>query len=160
MIVSPLQRITPLQKTTSVSSVNNSIPTSPAAFSISPMIPEGPAVFQILVVDLQMHLHTKFGIPTSMNTRDMHHMQCGFKKLGQGHSDPSMVCDTSSPQDTSTHQIWDSYLYAPDTIFLKTRSEVKVTVTLKWYGPLHHRIHTPNMGFVPQRIYAPDMKRD
>ena len=28
----------------------------------------------------------------------------------QGHSDPIMVCDTSSFQDASTHQIWDSYL--------------------------------------------------
>ena len=28
----------------------------------------------------------------------------------QDHSDPIMVCDTSSVQDASTHQIWDSYL--------------------------------------------------
>ena len=54
----------------------------------------------------------------------------------QGHSDPIMVRDTSSSQDASTHQIWNYYLkefkrYAPDTIILKTRSEVKVTVTRK-----------------------------
>ena len=28
--------------------------------------------------------------------------------------------------------------YAPDTIILKTRSEVKVTVTQKWYATLRH----------------------
>ena len=55
-------------------------------------------------------------------------------KLGQGHSDPKMVSDTPPSQDAYTHQIWNSYLkeykrYAPNTIILKTRSEVKVTVT-------------------------------
>ena len=53
-----------------------------------------------------------------------------------------MVCDTLPSKVASTHQIWDSYLflykrYAPDTVFLKTRSEVKVTVTHKWYKTLH-----------------------
>ena len=47
-----------------------------------------------------------------------------------------MVSDTSPSQDAYTHQIWDSYLkeykrYALNTIILKTRSEVKVTVTHK-----------------------------
>ena len=28
----------------------------------------------------------------------------------QGHNDPIMVRDTSTSQDASTHQIWDSYL--------------------------------------------------
>ena len=47
-----------------------------------------------------------------------------------------MVCDTPSSQDASTNQIWNSYLkeykrYALDTIILKTRSEVKVTLTPK-----------------------------
>ena len=46
-------------------------------------------------------------------------------------------------QDASTHQIWNSYLkeyksYALDTLFLKTRSEDKVTVTGKWYVTLRH----------------------
>ena len=45
-----------------------------------------------------------------------------------------MVSDTPPSQDAYTHQIWNSYLneykrYAPNTIILKTRSEVKVTVT-------------------------------
>ena len=45
-----------------------------------------------------------------------------------------MVCDTPPSQDAYTHQIWNSYLkeykrYAPNTIILKTRSAVKLTVT-------------------------------
>ena len=52
-------------------------------------------------------------------------------------------------RDAFTHQIWNFYLeeckrYAPDTIILKTRSEVKVKVTLtrKWYVTLRHlRMH-------------------
>ena len=44
-----------------------------------------------------------------------------------------MVQDTQPSQDAFTHQIWDSLLkynkrYAPDTVTIKTRSEVKVTV--------------------------------
>ena len=55
-------------------------------------------------------------------------------KLGQGHSDPKMVHDTPLSKDESTHQIWNSSLkeykrHARDTIILKTRSEVKVTLT-------------------------------
>ena len=47
-----------------------------------------------------------------------------------------MVRDTPPSPDAFTHKIWDSYLkeykiYAPDTIILKTGSEVKVTVTQK-----------------------------
>ena len=54
-----------------------------------------------------------------------------------------MVCDTPPFQDAYTDQIWNSYLkeynrYVPDTIILKTRSEVKVTVTQKWYVTLGH----------------------
>ena len=57
-----------------------------------------------------------------------------------------MVCDTPSSQDTSKHQIWNSYLkenrmYAPDSMqFLETRSEVKfkVIVTQLWYATLRH----------------------
>ena len=45
-----------------------------------------------------------------------------------------MVQVTPPSQDAFTHQNWDSYLkyykrYAPDTIIIKTRSEIKVTVT-------------------------------
>ena len=58
-----------------------------------------------------------------------------------------MVHDTPLSKDKSTHQIWNSYLkeykrYALDTIILKTRSDVKVTVARKWYMTLHHpKIH-------------------
>ena len=68
-----------------------------------------------------------------------------------------MVSDTPPSQDAYTHQIWNSYLkdykrYAPHTIIIKTRSEVKVTVTgkvrgqghsdRKWYVTLRHlKIH-------------------
>ena len=42
-----------------------------------------------------------------------------------------------------THQVWNSYLKeykrcAPGTIILKTRSEVNVTLTQKWYVTLRH----------------------
>ena len=64
-----------------------------------------------------------------------------------------MVCDTPPSQDAYTHRIWNSYLkeykrYAPNTIIIKTRSEVKVIVTgkvsgqghsdRKWYVTLRH----------------------
>ena len=46
-----------------------------------------------------------------------------------------MIQDTSPSQDALTHQNWDSYLkyktYAPDTIIIETRSDIKVTVTQK-----------------------------
>ena len=77
-----------------------------------------------------------------------------------------MVCDTPTFQDAFTHKIyysylkeyrkytpdriWNSYLkeykrYAPKTIILKTRSEVKVTVTQNGYVTLRHlkmHLHT------------------
>ena len=53
-------------------------------------------------------------------------------------------------RDAFTHQIWNFYLKeykrcAPDTIILKIRSEVKVTMTRKWYVTLCHpmmHLHT------------------
>ena len=63
-----------------------------------------------------------------------------------------MVRDTLSSQDASTHQIWNSYLklykkYAQDTLILKTRSEVKVTVTQKWYATLCYPKMYPQTKF-------------
>ena len=76
-----------------------------------------------------------------------------------------MVSDTPPSQDASTHQIWNSYLkeykrYAPDTKregrtdrrtdivnTIKTKSEVKVTVTRKWYATLRHPKLHPNTKF-------------
>ena len=78
-----------------------------------------------------------------------------------------MVCDTLPPKDAYTHQIWNSYLkehkrYVPDTKILKTRSElkVKVTVTLKWNVTLYHpKMHLHIEFGIPilkNRRYAPD----
>ena len=104
----------------------------------------------------EMHLHTKFGISTSKNIRDVLQTQL-FLKLGQGqgHSDSKMVSDTLPSQDAFTHQIWNSYLkeyrrYAPDSNqFLETRSEVKVNVTgtQGWCATLCHLKMHPNTKF-------------
>ena len=85
---------------------------------------------------------------------------------GQGHSDLKMVCDTPPSQDAYTLQIGNYYLkeykrYPPDTIILKTRSEVKVTVTQKWYVTLFHpKMHLHNKFGIPKtnknRRYEPD----
>ena len=82
-----------------------------------------------------MHSHTKFGIPFSNNIRDMLLTQL-LLKLGQrsSHSGQKIICETPPSQNAYTLQIWNSYLqeykrYAPNTKILKTRSEVKVTVT-------------------------------
>ena len=66
-----------------------------------------------------------------------------------------MVHDTPLSQGASTHQIWNSLLkeykiYAPDTIILKTRSEVKVTVTQKWHvTPGHPKMHLHTKFGIP-----------
>ena len=66
-----------------------------------------------------------------------------------------MVHDTPLSQDASTNQIWNSELKeykscAPDTIILKTRSEVKVTVTQKWHViPRHPKMHLHNKFGIP-----------
>ena len=72
-----------------------------------------------------------------------------FYKLGQ--SDLKMVCDTLPSKDASTHQIgiptFNNMRYAQDTIIIKTRSEVKVTVTHKWYLTLDHPKMHPHTKF-------------
>ena len=63
---------------------------------------------------------------------------------GQGHNDPKMACNILPSQDASTHLIWQSYVkeyrsFAPDLMpTLEPRSEVKVTVTVKWYVRIRH----------------------
>ena len=55
-----------------------------------------------------------------------------------------IVCDILPSQDASTHLIWNSYLkeyrsFAPDLMLtLEPRSEVKVTVTVKWNVTIRH----------------------
>ena len=78
-----------------------------------------------------------------------------------------MVHDTPLSKDKSTHQIWNSYLkeykrYALDTIILKTRSEVKVTVTIKMVcdTPLSQDAFTYqiwNSYLKEYKRYAPDL---
>ena len=109
----------------------------------------------------EMHAHIKFGISSSNNIRDMLRTRIFLKLVSvQGQGDLKIVCNIPPFQDASINLIWDSYLkkykrYAQDTIILKTRSAVKVTVTRKWYVTLHHpkmHAHTPNLGFLPQII--------
>ena len=51
----------------------------------------------------------------------------------QDHSDPKMVRNTPSSQDAYTHYLKYYRRYAPDTITLEARSEVKVhKVTVSW----------------------------
>ena len=78
-----------------------------------------------------------------------------------------MECDTLPSQDAYTHQIWNSYLkeykrYVQDTKNHKTRSEVKVkvTVTWKWYVTIRHpKMHLHIEFGIPiakKRRYAPN----
>ena len=74
-----------------------------------------------------------------------------------------MVHDTQLSQDASTYEIWNPLLkeykrYAPDTIILKTRSEVKVTVTQKWHvTPRHPKMHLHTKIGMPISKYIGDM---
>ena len=76
-----------------------------------------------------------------------------------------MKCDTLSSQDASTHQIWNSYLkeyerYAPNTTIRKTRSEVKATVTQKWYVVLcHPKMHLHTKFGIPNSKNIEDMHK-
>ena len=74
-----------------------------------------------------------------------------------------MVSDTLPSPDAYTYQIWNSYLkeykrYATNTIILKTRSEVKVTVmvcdTPSSQNTFEHKIW--NSYQQDNRRYAPD----
>ena len=122
----------------------------------------------------KMHSHTKFGIPISNNKKDMLLTQL-LLKLGQRSRSQwlKLICETPPCQDAYTHQIWNSYLkeykryarntknLAPDTIIIKTRSEVKVTVTrngmydtLQSQDAFRHQIW--NSYLKEYRRYAPD----
>ena len=70
-------------------------------------------------------------------------------------------------RDAFAHQIWNFYLKeykrcAQDRIILKTRSEVKITVTRKWYVTLRYsRMHLHqilNPYLKEYRRYAQDSK--
>ena len=50
--------------------------------------------------------------------------------------------------------------FAPDTIILKTRSEVKVTVTRKWYATLRHpKMYQHTKFGIPTSKNIEDMDR-
>ena len=89
-----------------------------------------------------------------------------------------MVRDTPPSKDTSTHQIWNLFIkeyrrYAPATkrdgrtdrrmdsvITILTRSEVKVTVTRKWYATFRHPKMHPHIKFgIPTSKNKGDMHR-
>ena len=77
-----------------------------------------------------MHSHTKFGIPTLNDKRDMLHILYKFTVKQTWYA---ALCH---PKIHTYIQIWNSYLkeyksYAMDTIILKTRSEIKVKMTYK-----------------------------
>ena len=120
----------------------------------------------------QTNSYTKLGIPISMNIRDMHQTQCGFKKLDQRSR-------SWWPKYGTWHSVTPRYILAPNlgclliiiwdmlrTIFsLKTKSEVKVklgqrsrSVTQKWYATIHYRKMHPHTKFgMPTLNYIRDI---
>ena len=66
-----------------------------------------------------------------------------------------LIYDALSFKDAATHQMWDSSSNdieknAPSMIILKTRSEVKVTVTQTRYATLgHHKTHPHTKFGIP-----------
>ena len=119
----------------------------------------------------KMHIHTKFGIPTSKNIRDMLRTQKINLKTRSAVKvtvTRNGMCDTLSSQDAFRHQFWNSYLkeyrkYAPDSMqFLEIRSEVKfkVTVTQLWYATLTHpKTHSQTKFEIPTSNNIRDMLR-
>ena len=116
----------------------------------------------------KMHIHTKFGIPTSKeykryarNTKILttrSEVKVTVTRNGMYNTPPS--------QDAFRHQIWNSYLkeyrrYQLDSMqFLETRSEVKfnVTVTQLWYATLPHpKMHSHTKFEIPTSNNIRDM---
>ena len=105
-----------------------------------------------------MQSHTKFGIPTSKNTRDMFRTE-KFLKLGQRSRSRSqwpendiwhsviLICIYTPNLEILSQRIYE---YAPESMpFLETRSEVKVkvTVTQLWYATLPYLKRHPHTKF-------------
>ena len=77
----------------------------------------------------KMHPHIKFGIPTSKSIVDMHRTRSGTDGLTDRHF-----------------------------ITMKTKSEVKVTVTRKWYATLRHpKMHRHTKFGIPTSKNLGDM---
>ena len=119
----------------------------------------------------KMHIHTKFGIPTSKSIRDMlrtHKINLKTRSEVKVTVTRNGMCDTPLFQDAFRHQIWNSYLkeyrrYAPDSMqFLEIRSEVKfkVTVTQLWYATLPNpEMHSHTKFEIPTSNNIRDMLR-
>ena len=114
-----------------------------------------------------MHIHTKFGIPTSKNIRDMLRTQKTRSEVKVTVTQNGM-CDTLSSQDAFRHTnfgipISKNIGYAPDIMqFLEIRSEVKfkVTVTQLWYATLPHpKMHSQTKFEIPTSNNISDMLR-
>ena len=104
----------------------------------------------------KMYPHTKFGIPTSKNIRDMDRT-----RKRDGHKNQVKVTVTQKWYVTPCHPkmhlhtkfgipISKNTGYAPDSIqFQESRSEVKykVTVTQLWYATLRHLKMHPHTKF-------------
>ena len=110
---------------------------------------------------LKRHQHTTFEIPTSNNIRDMLLTRL-FQKLGQVTVTRKWCATLRHPKmhphikfglPTSTN-IGDMHRTRSGTdgqtdivITIKTKSEVKVTVTRKWYTTLRHPKMHPHAKF-------------
>ena len=101
---------------------------------------------------------SKFGIPISNNIRDMFWTRL-FYKLGQRSRSKA-----NRPQNGMWHSANKSCIHTPNLgflpliiqqiwsghNFLKTRPEVKVTVSHKWYKTLHHpKMHSHTKIGIP-----------
>ena len=134
---------------------------------------------------LRMHPQTKFEIPTSKNIGDMHQTR---KRDGQ--TDIVNTIKTKSEVKVTVTRKWYATLCHPKmhphikfgiptsknigdmhqtrkrdgqtdiVITIKTKSEVKVTVTRKWYATLHHLKMHPHTKFgIPTSKNIGDMHR-
>ena len=112
-----------------------------------------------------MHPYTKFGILTSKNIGDMHQTQSQFYKLGQRSRSRSQWPINGTWHSTILRCAYTPNLgflsqkrHAPDMIILKTRSEVKVKVTWKWYVTLcHPKMHSHTKFGIPTPKNIGDM---
>ena len=90
----------------------------------------------------KMHPHTKFGIPTSKNIGDMDRT-----RKRDGHTDGRTDGRTDSAITICLPKFLWGHKKCSEHDYSKTRSEVKVTVTQKWYATLGHSKKHPHTKF-------------
>ena len=114
--------------------------------------------------------HTKFGIPTSNNVRDMLwtrlFYKIGHRSRSRSH-DLKMVHDTPKTPKTHSHTKFgiptskniEDNNYAPKLMMiLETQPDVKVTLTQGWYATLYHpKMHLNNKFRIPPSNNIRDM---